>query len=416
LTRLFLSLYLSLALTLISLSAVLEYVFISDEPQSSPEVITLIALLENIAKSNNPTDIILNTPNINARVIDAKSFNWQSDELEYLKKGKVVSLFDDQMGQQLYLQSDPYTLLEISLKDPASKRKPYLLYTSLFYVLLAGVLLMWVWPLWRDLNKLRMTISELKPGGLFTPLKLNKRSLITPIAEAFNHLNSQVSQLMSTQRELTGAVAHEFRTPLSRLKFALAVKPKPDSEPWNEMNADVNELEKLVQEMLNFTSMEAHQPELNMSEIPLHELTSQLISNLSKEQLNGRKIILSGHHETIVADEHYLSRAIENLLLNALRYCKDTVTIEIESNIGTVALHIDDDGCGIPKSLRNKVFEPFFRPDEGRDRTRGGAGLGLAIVQRIMQWHNGHCVANESPMGGARLTLLFTDHNNILSD
>lgn len=411
-TRLFLSLYLFLALTLVSLSAVMEYVFFSDEPQSTPETITLIALLENIAQSNRADEIILNNPNINARIIDAKSFNWQPDELERLNKGNVVTLFDDQVGQQLYLQSDPQSLFEISLKDPAAKRKPYLLYTSLFYVLLAGVLFMWVWPLWRDLAKLRTTISELKPGGVFTPLELNKRSLITPIAEAFNQLNSQVSQLMATQRELTGAVAHEFRTPLSRLKFALAVKPKPGSEPWNEMNSDVNELEKLVQEMLNFTSMEAHQPELNMSEIPLYELTSQLISNLSKEQLNGRNVLLSGHHGTIVADEHYLSRAIENLLLNALRYCKDTVAVEIEGNHRGVALHIDDDGCGIPKHLREKVFEPFFRPDEGRDRTRGGAGLGLAIVKRIMQWHSGQCVVNESLRGGARLTLLFSGYTN----
>jgi two-component system OmpR family sensor kinase len=412
LTRLFLSLYLFLALTLVSLSAAMEYVFFSDEPQPYPETVTLIALLENIANSGNAADILLNTPNINARIVKAKSLNWHADELERLKNNKVVTLFDDHLGQQLYLQSGPQSLYEISFKDPTAKRKPYLLYTSLFYVLLAGLLLVWVWPLWRDLTKLRTTISELKPGGVPSPLELNKRSLIAPIAEAFNLLNKQVSQLMATQRELTGAVAHEFRTPLSRLKFALAVKPKPGSEPWSEMNSDVNELEKLVQEMLSFTSMEVHQPELNMSEIPLYDLISQLIENLSSEQLNGRKVVLSGHNATIVADEHYLSRAIENLLLNALRYSKETVAAEIEASNSGIALHINDDGCGIPKHLREKVFEPFFRPDEGRDRKRGGAGLGLAIVKRIMQWHNGQCAASESSMGGARLTLLFKHYTN----
>jgi two-component system OmpR family sensor kinase len=409
---LFLSLYLFLALTLVSLSAAMEYVFFSDEPQPYPETVTLIALLENIANSGNAADILLNTPNINARIVKAKSLNWHADELERLKNNKVVTLFDDHLGQQLYLQSGPQSLYEISFKDPTAKRKPYLLYTSLFYVLLAGLLLVWVWPLWRDLTKLRTTISELKPGGVPSPLELNKRSLIAPIAEAFNLLNKQVSQLMATQRELTGAVAHEFRTPLSRLKFALAVKPKPGSEPWSEMNSDVNELEKLVQEMLSFTSMEVHQPELNMSEIPLYDLISQLIENLSSEQLNGRKVVLSGHNATIVADEHYLSRAIENLLLNALRYSKETVAAEIEASNSGIALHINDDGCGIPKHLREKVFEPFFRPDEGRDRKRGGAGLGLAIVKRIMQWHNGQCAASESSMGGARLTLLFKHYTN----
>lgn len=411
-TRLFLSLYLFLALTLVSLSAAMEYVFFSDEPQPYPETVTLIALLENIANSGNAADILLNTPNINARIVKAKSLNWHADELERLKNNKVVTLFDDHLGQQLYLQSGPQSLYEISFKDPTAKRKPYLLYTSLFYVLLAGLLLVWVWPLWRDLTKLRTTISELKPGGVPSPLELNKRSLIAPIAEAFNLLNKQVSQLMATQRELTGAVAHEFRTPLSRLKFALAVKPKPGSEPWSEMNSDVNELEKLVQEMLSFTSMEVHQPELNMSEIPLYDLISQLIENLSSEQLNGRKVVLSGHNATIVADEHYLSRAIENLLLNALRYSKETVAAEIEASNSGIALHINDDGCGIPKHLREKVFEPFFRPDEGRDRKRGGAGLGLAIVKRIMQWHNGQCAASESSMGGAKLTLLFKHYTN----
>lgn len=388
----------------------MESVFFSSTPIKSPEAEALEGLVENLNLQQVNIENFL-PGNIKLTQLESQSIDWLPNERQLLEQGQILTLFDDKLGRQMYLMNSEQILYELTLKQDEPDRAPLLLYTSLFYVILAGLLLVWVWPLWRDLAKIKRAISKIEPGGVLAEVELNKRSLILPIAQTFNQLSRQVSQLMSTQRELTGAVAHEFRTPLSRLKFALAVKPRPGTEPWNDMNADVNELEKLVQEMLNFTSMEAHQPEMNMSEIPLYALSNQLVSNLTEAQKNNREITVSGQQElAVIADEHYLARAIENLILNAIRYSHDAVDIKISKKDQFIRLDVEDDGPGIPAHLSEKIFEPFFRPDEGRDRTRGGAGLGLAIVKRIMQWHHGQCFATQSAKGGAKFRLRFVSN------
>lgn len=388
----------------------MESVFFSSTPIKSPEAEALEGLVENLNLQQVNIENFL-PDNIKLTQLESQSIDWLPNERQLLEQGQILTLFDDKLGRQMYLMNSEQILYELTLKQDEPDRAPLLLYTSLFYVILAGLLLVWVWPLWRDLAKIKRAISKIEPGGVLAEVELNKRSLILPIAQTFNQLSRQVSQLMSTQRELTGAVAHEFRTPLSRLKFALAVKPRPGTEPWNDMNADVNELEKLVQEMLNFTSMEAHQPEMNMSEIPLYALSNQLVSNLTEAQKNNREIVVSGQQElAVIADEHYLARAIENLILNAIRYSHDAVDIKISKKEQFIRLDVEDDGPGIPAHLSEKIFEPFFRPDEGRDRTRGGAGLGLAIVKRIMQWHHGQCFATQSAKGGAKFRLRFVSN------
>ena len=222
-------------------------------------------------------------------------------------------------------------------------------------------------------------------------------------------MSGHVQKLMQTQRELTGAVAHEFRTPLSRLKFALAVKPAHGSSPWYDMEQDVGELERLVQEMLDYAGAEAQMPEMNLAEIPILALSQQLVERLEVSHLSRFTLEIKGDDACILADPHFIERALENLLINASRYAKENLRIVVKSSAVFVDLAVEDDGLGVEEHLRDKIFEPFFRPDEGRGRSQGGAGLGLAIVKRIMQWHNGDCWVNDSSLGGAKFVLRFTN-------
>lgn len=106
-------------------------------------------------------------------------------------------------------------------------------------------------------------------------------------------------------------------------------------------------------------------------------------------------------------DGYYIERAIENLILNALRYAKQTVKLRIEESESSICLHVEDDGPGVSDINKERIFAPFYRPDPARSRERGGAGLGLAIVKRIQHWHDGDCIVIDSELGGADFILRY---------
>lgn len=405
--RLFVSLYLLIAIGIVGLSAILEQVFFDNPAHSFEDNHNLIAVIEKIAQSQSTPRLWLNQAGIPTTTVDINAVGWQEQEKRQLEQGKVLNLYDPQLGQQLFALTPDGELLEISIGHSGSEPSNFLLYSSVFFILLAGLLAIWVWPLWCDLNKVQGAADKLQPDGSMEQINIPNSSLIKPIADALNRMSQQVRQLLAAQRELTGAVAHEFRTPLSRLKFALAMKSTPDSEGWRAMNKDIDELEKLVQEMLSYTSMEVQLPEMNMSRIPLASLCHHLTEKLDPQTRKDLTISVHGQDIFVLADSHYLERAIENLLLNACRYAKTAIDVNLIQDQHHVFIYVDDDGEGLDITLWERIFDPFFRPDDSRNRKHGGAGLGLAIVKRIMQWHGGQCWVESAPKGGARFALKF---------
>lgn len=405
--RLFISLYLFIAVTLVGLSAVLDNVFVSSPSKYSRELTALVQLFTHSSRTTEQLQTLSKQTGLAMQILDTNSIAWQQVEKQKLLNGEVIVLFDHTLGPQLYILSSNKRLVEITVGKDNQNQPPLLFYSGLFFILLGALLAAWVWPLWRDLAKLKKAAETLGHDGTIEPIQIRSSSPIAPIANALNTMSEQVSALLFSQKELTGAVAHEFRTPLSRLKFALAVSPTPGSSPWQAMNADVNELEKLVDEMLSYTDMDCQIPELNMSEIPIRSLCQHAIDKIAEPTKGDIHFSLVGEDLRILADADYIERAVDNLLLNACRYAKSTIQVTIRSVDNKVAIHIEDDGIGIPAELFDKVFEPFFRPDEGRDRQRGGAGLGLAIVKRITQWHEGQCLVKKSVIGGAEFVIIL---------
>ena len=105
-----------------------------------------------------------------------------------------------------------------------------------------------------------------------------------------------------------------------------------------------------------------------------------------------------------------MARALGNVLQNARRYAKQRVEVDAAINADTCRIVIDDDGPGIPEADRARIFEPFTRLDTSRNRDSGGYGLGLAIAQRIAQWHGGNIGVEDSPLGGARFVISWPVH------
>lgn len=406
-TRLFLSLYLFIALSLVLLSGLLNHVFFQNDDDNFDKQ-NLVSLLTRMHQAGELDSQLLGSEFFSIQYLSPSDMTFSQEEYIKLKEKKGVVLFDEHNATQVYFLTMPTQLIEITLLEQNNKKANYFLYSGAFFALLAGLIALWLWPLWKDLQRLKQAVSTITPHSQFREIDIEPRSVVYPIALTLNEQGHRIEQLLNTQRELTGAVAHEFRTPLSRLKFAIANQSTAtDNGFLEEMNDDIDELEKLVQEMLNYTSMETHEPELNISEIPLLSLCRHRIKYLTSYKSGNIKVTCTGTDATILGDEHYIERVIDNLINNAYRYAATQIIVSVRYERQTVLLMVEDDGDGVPDAHKERIFAPFFRPDQGRDRARGGAGLGLAIVKRILHWHDGKCWVADSPIGGASFCVSF---------
>ena len=413
--RLFLSLYLFIALSLVGLGAALDKLFFNDEQTASPWLNNYAFSLAQLSASQDISvedaeqrlRALAKQSNLTAEFASLDDLYLADDIQQDLQAAGYLELVDSDSKQQLLVLLNNQQVLILSSQVSAPEAGSLLLYSALFFLLFGILLSFWAWPLWRDLSALQNASHSLKTDGSLSELTLNKRSLIYPIAASFNALARQIKRLLLTQRELTGAVAHEFRTPLARLKFALAVPPAQDSTEWLAMSQDLDELERLVQEMLDYAAMESTEPEMNVAEVPIRSLCQAQVDKLAKSHLKKLSVTVTGSEHMLWVDGHLVERAITNILLNASRYAKQQIVIQVSKQQDWVTVAIHDDGHGIAEAERAQIFEPFYRPDGDRDRKRGGAGLGLAIVKRVQLWHQGSCSIETSHLGGACFVLAY---------
>ena len=408
--RLFISLYLFIALSLVGLSAGLERIFFTQSETSNTRL--LGPIFEAAKQQNVDMPSFIQSLGGSHKALTLGDIAWSDSDLNKLHNGQAIVLSDSSVKEQIYILNNKTQLLEISLPINRPNSGKFLLYSIIFFLLLGGVIAFWIWPLWRDLSNLEKTVSNVKPDGSIMQNNISQTSLIYPIAKSLNNMGRQITQLMQNQRELSGAVTHEFRTPLARLKFALAMTPPAQSDLWLDMQQDVNELESLVQEMLDYASTDARIPEMNLAEIPIKQLCQQLINRLKESHLSHLNVRVYGDDPYVLADEHFIERAIENLVLNGTRYASDILEIHVIMQKNVIQICIEDDGIGVSQEMRKKIFSPFFRPDESRDRQKGGAGLGLAIVKRIVDWHQGDCYVTDSELGGAKFIITLSNPFN----
>lgn len=286
-------------------------------------------------------------------------------------------------------------------------------------VIIALLTVLWGWPSWKRLQAISLAASRFGEGDLSARAILPKRSGLAPLANDFNTMARRIEHLIHSHKELTNAVAHELRTPLARMRFGLEMlgdaKDSPERESYmEELRTDVAELEEMVEELLMLARLERERPQLQLKEHELQPFLQDVLFNVRQldDRLQcGLQVSVSDTFAVPAFDSKYLSRAVGNLVRNGYIHAEKQVMLVAEQEGDDLLLHIDDDGPGIPKDARQKVFEPFARLDTSRSRGSGGYGLGLAIVARIVEWHRGTISVAESPCGGARFTIRLHGHH-----
>jgi two-component system OmpR family sensor kinase len=284
-----------------------------------------------------------------------------------------------------------------------------LLLTGVFYLGILLVVFIWLYPLIKQLRKLRQTTKAFGEGHLKQRININSTSYIASIENEFNRMAEQIETLVSDNKLLSDAVAHDLRTPLARLRFGIEMLQETDRPATREkyqrhLSRDIDEMEKLVNVLLNYARIEQSMMAVKQQSINLNELISQCVGAVT----NGNKII-NWHAQgdaIVIGDANYLSMLVNNLLGNALQYANNEITLKVVKSGSKLQFIISDDGSGIAKEKRSELLKPFIRGEHSHDKP--GYGMGLAIVSRIAQLHHASLVITDSAeLGGAEFCLTF---------
>ncbi|WP_233079761.1 ATP-binding protein [Rheinheimera soli] len=390
-SRLFLHFYLFISLVLIGVGWTVERIWQETQSQVPPWVMLVADNLAGQLSTQSLPQAQLSSA-LPVTLLPAGSILWSETERAALDSGQVVPLFT--RDQVFFYAMQQGELWQLGPTDLSESTVPSYWFSLLFLGLLAVAVWLWLWPVARDIQKLKQQL--LNPTGTAA---VPVRSFIAPIAISFEQMRQQIQRLLGLQREMTQAVSHELRTPLARLSFALELSALTQDEKQLMLN-DVKELEQLVDEMLDYARLESTQPQLKMQKVDLSELLQNLVEKLSP--LPGAAIELQVKTGcTYVCDGHYLERAVQNLLVNAKRFARARVVLVLQSAPEAIELCVEDDGPGIAPEKRAEILKPFVRLDPSRQKGFGGFGLGLAIVCRVLEWHNASIEVGESSLGGA---------------
>jgi two-component system sensor histidine kinase RstB len=263
-------------------------------------------------------------------------------------------------------------------------------------------------PVASQLRAVERTATAITQGDLSARIDSSQAPKDLALVRAFNTMADRTETSLRSQRELLQGVSHELRTPLARIRFAadLVETAKTSEERRSRLEAidsATQKLDDLVGELLSYVRLDSDVPEATSELIDVHALLAELIE-IHAPLHPTKEFSVEKPNDSVyfTADRESLSRAIENLLSNAGRFAKRHIGVRAFEQEAGIVIQVDDDGEGVPEADREKILEPFVRLENSSPR---GAGLGLALVNRIAKRRGGQVVVDTSPSGGARFTL-----------
>jgi len=231
-------------------------------------------------------------------------------------------------------------------------------------------------------------VEEFRPSGALE---------IRQAGYEFDKMRKRITRHLNQRSEMLSGISHDLRTPLTRIKLQLAFIK--DKEISKKLSNDVTEMEKMLNEYLQFASTRSIEKTENFN------LSELLITTVAKYENNE---ITTDIPKTVYFDgrKNLIKRCFNNLIDNSIKYSKN-IFISLEKSSKNILITIDDDGPGIPKNERENVFKPFYKIDKSRSDSKSSVGLGLSIASDIIRSHGGNIKLEDSPSNGLRTKIFL---------
>ena len=231
-------------------------------------------------------------------------------------------------------------------------------------------------------------VDEFRPSGALE---------IRQAGHEFDKMRKRILRHLNQRTEMLSGISHDLRTPLTRMKLQIAFIK--DKDLAAKLAEDINEMEKMLNEYLQFTSSSYIEKDkmFNLSELIEEIVIKYDNENIQKDLLP--RIYINGR-------KNLINRCLNNIIDNALKY-GNKVQIKLNKENTNIFIIIDDDGFGIPKEEYENVFKPFYKIDKGRADSKSSVGLGLSIASDIVRSHGGNIVLDKSKMNGLSVKIFL---------
>ncbi len=251
----------------------------------------------------------------------------------------------------------------------------------IIYYLLRGVL--------KPLNKLHQGVKKLSVETLDKPILTNRTDELGELIHSFNDMKSEIKNMIQSREQLLLDVSHELRTPLTRTNISLEMMD--DCDEKEDIISDMKEMETMISELLESAKIQSKYGELNYENVNIIDLIYD-VSLYFENDKPGFEMINIPEKLNVNIDPERIKIMLKNIMSNAIKYSDknaQSVNIKVENNKESFVLKIKNYGEGIPEKDLDFIFEPFYRVDKSRDKKTGGYGLGMHLVKKIVDAHEG---------------------------
>ena len=372
------------------------------------EINTFIEVYKNeIYNKNEITNLFSLYQNLNIEFIEDDKFIYKYDErwfspIDRTLRRELKSRFGS--GNFWFNTTDYRELIDLRIKYKtgyfrflvpkervtSSSARIFALWITVPALIMISISLIFLKNQTRPITNLARVAERFGRGEEIEEYKPSGAAEIRQAGYEFDRMRKRILRHLNQRSEMLSGISHDLRTPLTRMKLQIAFIK--DSEISNKLTEDINEMEKMLNEYLQFTSssyLEKNE-RFDLSNLILQTIDKYNNKNISKNiadnvQFNGKK--------------NLVKRCLNNLIDNAIKY-GDKVKIELSKSTNNIFIKIEDNGPGIPKSEYENVFKPFYKIDKGRAETKSSVGLGLSISSDIIRSHGGNIKLEKSDMNG----------------
>lgn len=272
----------------------------------------------------------------------------------------------------------------------------------------------------RPIKEFSDKIEEVQAQNLSdSRIEENNVKELNKLGISYNNMLERLSNAFEIQRQFTANAAHELRTPLALMQVQLdlynsATHPGNDADTLQTIKMVTEQNDKLNRMVKTLLDMSELQSVGRDDKIILDAIVEEVLADLEPLAVEKNiKLIGKCEDATMIGSDILIYRLVYNLVENAIKYNHPLgqVTVTAYQRNKHVYLSVEDTGSGIPKELRERVFEPFFRVDKSRSRELGGVGLGLALVREIVRVHDGSICIKSGKTGGTIFEVTFAQHS-----